>query len=79
MLAADGNSNPEISAQQYLQGLARAGYVMQLPTRRPGNALTSNGWIVWQLERDSGDVAPIIRSKSRDVYDPNTGEALPWR
>ncbi|MFC5393054.1 hypothetical protein [Bosea vestrisii] len=79
MLAADGNANPEISAQQYLRGLARSGYVIQLPTRRPGNALTSNGWIVWQLERDSGDTAPIVRRSCRDVYDPNTGEAHPWR
>lgn len=80
MLAAqDCNTNPEISAQHYLQGLFRAGYVIQLPTRRPGGALTSSGWIVWQLERDSGDLAPIVRRQSRDVYDPNTEEAHPWR
>ena len=79
MLASDGNTNPEISAAQYLRGLERAGFVIQLPTRRPGDALTSNGWIVWQLEKDTGDLAPIVRRLHRDVYDPNTGEALPWR
>ncbi|MFA6966107.1 hypothetical protein [Bosea sp. (in: a-proteobacteria)] len=82
MLAAGPtNRNPEIATATYLRGLARSGYVLQLPTRvrRSSDPVTSNGWFQWQLERDTGERAPIVRELHRDVFDPNTGEATPWR
>lgn len=60
------------TARHYLARLRRCGYVIRVARRvsgRPGGADT------FSLVRNSGPLAPIMRSASVSVYDPNTGKA----
>lgn len=58
--------------------LMKAGYLAVLPRRAPGSAPTSNGYKCWALIRDTGDIAPLVRSDGT-YYDYNTGEGTPRR
>lgn len=69
-----GDKAPEDNIGRYIRRLAAAGYVAPLPTRAKGAALTSNGYKVWVLLKDSGPLAPIALSKVAAVHDRNTGE-----
>lgn len=80
MLAAgDGprEKDMESNISHYLRALARAGYVMKMPRREPGSALTSNGFARWMLLKDTGPLAPVWRPKINAIYDPNTDTETP--
>ncbi len=65
---------PENNLVRYIGRLASTGYVAALPARTMGTALTSNGYKVWVLLKDSGPLSPIALTKVAGVHDRNTGE-----
>lgn len=79
MIAARGDSDPENNAAWYLRHLRDAGYVAELRTRQPGTRLTSNGFKRFRLLKDTGMKAPVYRTKTRTLFDYNTGEDLPCK
>lgn len=80
MAAREENTGAAQSVRRYNRGLLRAGYVAQLPrrVRRPGEG--SPGLIQYSLVRDTGEIAPSIKSdgsvvdhngpKPEQVYSP---------
>jgi hypothetical protein len=80
-LVADARSDtdkaPERTLGQYLRVLRAAGYVAEAPRRIKGASLTSNGFKIWCLVRNTGPKAPIACPSSAAVHDPNTGEDVP--
>jgi uncharacterized membrane protein len=52
--------------------LANAGILQASEQRRPGAALTSNGYIEYRLVINSGRKNPVWRERFKEVYDPNT-------
>ncbi|SOD42296.1 hypothetical protein [Nitrosovibrio sp. Nv4] len=75
MLVAQGGERDIASnIRKYLHGLERAGYLMKLPRREAGTALTSNGFARWWLpdDKDTGPRAPVLSVAKGTVYDPNT-------
>ncbi len=78
MAGRDGHIPDASGCQRYVHRLEIAGYLAPLSTREPGTAPTSNGFPRYLLVRDTGPEAPVIRRAKREVYDPNTGEVIPW-
>jgi hypothetical protein len=73
---ADGDQrDPYGNLRQYLRALVRAG-VLGASEREPGEALTSNGRLLYRLEMDLGRIAPVARKDG--VWDPNGKRLLPW-
>jgi DNA-binding transcriptional ArsR family regulator len=75
MLVAEGGEKDIASnIRKYLKPLEKAGYIIRMPKREAGTALTSNGHVRWWLlpEKDTGPQAPVHRKVSGTVYDPNT-------
>lgn len=70
----DMRGDPTSNVQKYIRALAKAGYLIELPKREAGSALTSNGFKRWWLtdEKDTGPGAPVWRPGRGTVYDPNT-------
>lgn len=71
------DKSPEDSIGRYLRALRQAGFVAPAPRRLEGSAVTSNGFKVWCLLRNTGPRTPIVRSAVAAVHDPNTGEDVP--
>ncbi|MDO8414166.1 MAG: hypothetical protein Q7S51_10305 [Gallionellaceae bacterium] len=75
-LVVDENARGDITSnvRNYVCALVKAGYLVELPRREPGTALTSNGYKRWWLrdENDTGPQAPVWRVPQKTVYDPNT-------
>lgn len=67
---------PAASVSKFMTCLERAGYVTRLPSRTPGTAPTSNGYLNWLLVKDTGPAVPIFAQDGRSVRDQNTGEAV---
>ncbi len=66
--------NATSNAQRFCKALLRAGFLR--PMRRVrGTALTSNGFARYQLLRNSGTRAPVVRVDG-SVFDPNTGDTF---
>lgn len=63
--------------QKYISALERVGVVTRLKRRHPGATPTSNGHVIWRLANDLGRKAPVWRSKTQVLYDPNSGALLP--
>lgn len=61
---------------RYILALEGAGYLVAL-RRQPGNAPGSNGFRRFFLGRNSGPKTPLLRNKSREIFDPNTNETHP--
>lgn len=61
---------------RYLRGLERAGVVVRMRRRVPGDSPQSNGHVVWWLKRDLGRMPPVWRAAQGAVFDPNSGEVL---
>lgn len=76
MLTAQGNEkNPGSNMLKYINGLTRAGILVELPRREFPLKNTSNGCKRWWLrdENNTGPLAPIVRTRHRkQVYDPNS-------
>lgn len=68
---------PESSLTRYLGRLCRAGYVIEMPYRRPGTRPGSNGFKVFRLLRNTGPRAPVYSGAANMLRDPNTGEDVP--
>lgn len=77
-LVADGTERGDITSnvQKYIRALAKAGYLVELPRREAGAAITSNGYKRWWLQddKDTGPKAPVWSREKQRVYDPNTEE-----
>lgn len=71
-----GEKDPVSNMRKYIHALECAGYLIRLPKKKQGNALTSNGFVRWRLdlEKDTGPQAPIWRQQLGTVFDPNTGK-----
>ncbi|MDR2220985.1 MAG: hypothetical protein LBE24_10490 [Methylobacillus sp.] len=72
LVAKGGEKDIASNIGKYIRVLVKAGYLVELPRREAGTALTSNGFKRWWLrdENDTGPQAPVWRKTS--VYDPNT-------
>ena len=78
MLAKDGSEKQALNQLHiYLRALTRAGFLMELKSREPGYALTSNGFKRYALIKDPGYLAPVFRRRENEVFNPNNGEVLP--
>jgi predicted transcriptional regulator len=79
-LVVDENSSGDITdnVQRYIRTLSKAGFLINLPKREAGTALTSNGYKRYWLtdEKNTGPKAPIWRVKCETVFDQNTGEEI---
>lgn len=73
LAACDDHIPDPSAARRYVARLADAGYVVRLPARGSSRAPYR-----YLLVRDTGVEAPVVRRKTRDVFDPNTGEIHPW-
>lgn len=62
--------------QKYLLALDRAGYLTLVRPKQNGKSL---GHAIWRLARDTGPRAPIVRTDSSGVYDPNHDALYPGR
>ncbi len=75
--ANDADRNPSDNLCRYLRALKLTGYVVELPSRKEGTAVTSNGHKRWMISRDTGPRAPAVLSKVPGIHDFNTGEDVP--
>jgi hypothetical protein len=71
------DKNPKAALQQYIKRLGDAGYIAELPVKRPGESPTSNGFKQWRLIRDTGPASPRYISKEKALKDWNTREVFP--
>lgn len=62
------------NARRYLRSLADVGVVVALKRREAGDAVTSNGYIRYQLIRNLGPIAPRVRKNG--VLDLNSNTYL---
>ncbi|AFL76195.1 hypothetical protein [Thiocystis violascens] len=69
---ADARNN----AGKYVNVLERAGYLIRLKHRLPGDAPTSPGFVRWLLVHNTGPKAPIWQAGKRQLHDPNTGKTF---
>ncbi|GAA0311517.1 MULTISPECIES: helix-turn-helix domain-containing protein [Rhodovulum] len=77
MVAARGDEgDPVDNLTRYFRALVQAGYLRQL-AREPGHAPGSNGFLRFQLVRDTGPRAPVWSDVRRAVHDHNTGKDVP--
>lgn len=77
LLTCQGNERAaEHNARRYLRLLERTGYLIRLPARASGVALTSPGHIKWLVVRWTGPHAPVARARFTAVYDPNHGKTV---
>jgi hypothetical protein len=74
---ADGSQrDAPNNLQKYIAALERCGVLVRLQRRVPGNAMTSNGHVIWRLALDLGRDAPVWRAKARVLWDPNAKAAI---
>lgn len=75
--AANGDeADAHDNARKYLGALERAGYLIRLKHRLPGEAKKSNGFVRWILINNTGPKAPVWRLRQGRVFDPNTGDSI---
>lgn len=74
LVAQGGEKDIESNVGKYVRALVKAGYLVEMPRRERGTALTSNGFKRWWLldDKDTGPLAPIWRVAAGEIYDPNT-------
>lgn len=79
LVAQGGEKDIASNIGKYLRALERAGYLVKLPKREAGTALTSNGFMRWWLpdEKNTGPLAPVIRVARQTLYDPNLEQEVP--
>ena len=77
---ADGTEKePHANIGFYLRRLEAHGVVERLERRQPGAAASSNGFIIWQLKRNLGALAPVWRRQQQVLWDPNAGQIVPLK
>lgn len=76
-LAEPGMRDAPGNLLKYVRALERVGVLVRLQRRVPGQALQSNGHVIWRLARDLGRQAPVWRSRQQLLWDPNAGCAIP--
>jgi hypothetical protein len=76
-LAEPGMRDAPGNLLKYIRALERVGVLVRLQRRQPGQALQSNGHVIWRLARDLGRQAPVWRSRQQLLWDPNAGCAIP--
>lgn len=69
--------SPGTNLLTYFNALRKAGILTQLHRRVRGNAMTSNGFVVWLIAQDVGPVAPVYQPTKKQVFDPNTNAVYP--
>lgn len=62
--------------QRYCRALCNARVLRQLPTKQPGDAMSSPGYNRFMLVKDLGMVAPTYRQPRKALFDHNSGEEL---
>lgn len=78
MLACEGTEKQPLNQLHiYIRALSKAGVLMELKSREPGFALTSNGFKRFAIVKDLGYHAPVYRRRENEIYNPNNGEILP--
>jgi len=70
VLTAD-DGDPTSNLQRYIKALVGAGYVVELPARKRGTSLTSNGFKRYRLIKNTGEIAPSVTSPNNTVSDRN--------
>lgn len=78
LAARSGYETSEAALQKFVNRLTHCGYVTELPLRRKGTAVSSNGFKQFRLVRDTGAAAPRWLDASRAFKDWNTREIFPW-
>lgn len=74
--AGDGTERAaESNAGRYLAALERAGYVRRL-RRQAGTAPTSNGFLRYQIVRNTGPDAPVVQKGGAALFDPNENRVV---
>lgn len=68
---ADGDVTENL--RRYFCGLTKGGYLTKARRRRAGTAPGSNGFLVYQLERNTGPRAPVVSQKHGTIVDFNEG------
>lgn len=68
---------PRDNAARYIRRLVEAGYLVELPQRKEGTAPSSNGFKQFRLALDPGPKAPVFRSETGAMHDPNSGKDVP--
>jgi hypothetical protein len=58
--------------QRYCKALCKAGYLVELPVREKGTRQGSNGFKRYRLINDTGETAPVLRQRTKVVFDHNT-------
>lgn len=66
--------NPETNLRTWLKKLVAAG-VLEVERINDGK-LTSNGTFLYTLVNNLGPQAPVVRSKTGQVFDPNSGRII---
>jgi len=72
--ASSKDYSPERNLQKYFRALRAAGYLIELPIRARGTALTSNGFKRFRLMKDTGPIAPVFRQAQKSIFDHNLGD-----
>ncbi len=71
-------AHTENNARQYLRQLKKTGYLLTLTRRQAGTRPGSNGYKLFKLTNDTGELSPIVRIREKAIYDPNTREVVKW-
>ena len=77
-IAESGEKGASKNLSSYISPLVKAGFIAVLEHRAPGHLLTSPGHRRYQLMRDNGRLAPVVRQTDRVVFDPNTGDVFAY-
>lgn len=62
---------------KYLCALEKSGIVKREAKRQAGSAMTSNGYLRYQLVVNTGRKAPVWRARHNIMYDPNSNTVYP--
>lgn len=75
VVARAGDGDVAENLRRYVSALTRAGYLERAARRQQGTAPGSNGYPVYSLVRDTGEIAPVISQACPVVHDFNGGAA----
>ncbi len=80
LAARGGEKEPKSNLRRYCKSLLLAGYLSTRAERSlAGQAPSSNGLIVYRLEKDTGEIAPAVAQDSQSIFDHNSKERVPCK